>query len=326
MQQRSLGAQRLEVSALGLGCMGMSMAYGPKDDAQSLTTLKHALDRGITLFDMAELYGAGHNESLLAKAIKGRRDEAVISTKFGIRPGDDGKNVMNGAPDYVRMACDRSLQALGTDTIDIYFQHRVDPKNPIEDTMGALAGLVEAGKVRHVGLSEAAPDIIRRAHAVHPLTALQSEYSLWSRDVEEGVLPLCRELGIGFVAYSPLSRGFLGGTIHSPQDVNRDGDIRPRFPRYQTENFDANRTLVDALAEFAAIKACTVAQLALAWVMAQGPDIVPIVGTRAIERVNENVGAVDLQLSENDLATIDEICPPGSVVGARVPGTSRISK
>ena len=306
--------------------MGMSMAYGPKVDADSLATLSHAIDCGVTLFDTAELYGAGHNESLLAQAIRGRRDEIVISTKFGIRPGDDGKNQTNSAPDYVRKACDRSLQALGTDHIDLYFQHRVDPNTPIEDTMDALTGLVEAGKVRHVGLCEVTPDIIRRAHAVHPLTALQSEYSLWSRDVEAEVLPVCLELGIGFVAYSPLSRGFLGGAIRATEDVVRDGDIRSKFPRYQAENFAVNRALVDALVEITRLKNCTVAQLALAWVMAQGNDIVPIVGTRAVSRVDENIGAANIELSKDDLAIIEQTCPPDAVAGPRVPGTSRISK
>ncbi len=306
--------------------MGMSMAYGPKNDNQSLATLNHALERGVTLFDTAELYGGGHNEALLGKAFKGRRNQVVISTKFGIRRGGDGKSQMNSSPDYVREACERSLQALGTDTIDLYFQHRLDPKTPIEDTVGALAGLVKEGKVRHIGLCEVQPDIIRRAHAVHPLTAIQSEYSLWSRDLEPDVLPACRELGIGLVAYSPLSRGFLGGTMTSPDDVVKDDDIRSKFPRYHPDNFTANRAIIDNLAKIAQDKGCTVAQLALAWVMAQGDDIVPIVGTRAVERVDENTGAEDIDLSAEDMAAIEAASPAEAVAGERVPGTSVLKK
>lgn len=324
LPQRRLGASGLSVSAVGLGCMGMSMAYGPRDDRESQAALSRALDCGITLFDTAELYGAGHNETLLGKTIKDRRDNVVISTKFGIRPGPGGANQINSAPDYVKDACDRSLKALGTDRIDLYFQHRVDPKTPIEETVGALKELVDAGKVRHIGLCEVDPDIIRRAHGVHPLTAIQSEYSLWTREPEDGVFATCRNLGIGFVAYSPLSRGFLGGGIGTAEDVIRDGDIRQKFPRYSASNFPANKTLVDKLDELARAKGCTVAQLALAWVLAQDEDIVPIPGSRSAARVEENASAAGIALTSDDLAAIAAACPPEAVAGGRVPGTSRI--
>jgi aryl-alcohol dehydrogenase-like predicted oxidoreductase len=314
MQTRTLGP--FKVSALGLGCMGMSMAYGPTDDAESLRALRHAIDRGVTLFDSSDFYGAGHNETLIGQAVKGRRAGLVIGTKFGLRRTETGV-ALNGRPDYVTACCDASLQRLGIDCIDLYYQHRVDPHVPIEETVGAMAALVAAGKVRALGLSEAAPATIRRAHAVHPIAGLQTEYSLWSRDVEDDILATCRELGIGFVAYAPLGRGFLAGTLHALADIAHEKDARPKMPRFEPENFPANKALADALAAWARDRGWTAAQVALAWLLAQGRDIVPIPGTRNIARLDENLGAANIALSDEDLRAIEKICPRGAAAGAR---------
>ena len=315
MDTRRIG--ELEVSALGLGCMGMSEFYGEADEDRSVAVIHRALDRGIGFLDTADMYGSGHNETLVGRAIRGRREEATLATKFGIVRDAGGMRV-SGRPDYVRAACDASLRRLGVDEIDLYYQHRVDPDVPIEDTVGAMSRLVEAGKVRHLGLSEAAPATLRRASSVHPITALQTEYSLWSRDPEGEILDACRELGIGFVAYSPLGRGFLTGAIHSPDDLAED-DWRRHSPRFQGDNFDRNLELVRAVEEMASSKGCTTAQLALAWVLARGDDIVPIPGTRSIDRLEENAAALDVELSENDLVRLDEIAPAGVAAGTRYP-------
>ncbi|MDI3263279.1 aldo/keto reductase [Aerosticca soli] len=317
MQQRRLGRQGLVVSAMGLGCMGMSEFYGKGDEAESIATIHRALELGITLLDTADMYGPFTNEVLVGKAIRGRRDQVVLATKFGNVRGEHGEFLgVRGDPAYVRQACEASLKRLGVDTIDLYYQHRVDPKVPIEDTVGAMAELVREGKVRYLGLSEAAPATIRRAHAVHPISALQTEYSLWSRDVEAAVLPTVRELGIGFVAYSPLGRGFLTGRFKRFEDLPED-DYRRHSPRFQGENFARNLALVAAVERMAAAKGCTSAQLALAWVLAQGEDIVPIPGTKRRERLEENVGALQVHLSRDDLAELDRILPPGAAAGER---------
>jgi aryl-alcohol dehydrogenase-like predicted oxidoreductase len=318
MQTRALG-QKLEVSAIGLGCMGMSMFYGGRDEAESVATIHMAIDRGITFFDTADMYGAGANEELLGRAIADRRDRVVIATKFGqVRKPDGSPGGVCGRPDYVRAACEASLKRLGTDVIDIYFQHRVDPDTPIEETVGALAGLVADGKVRHIGLSEAAASTIRRAHAVHPLTALQSEYSLWTREVEAEVLPTLRELAIGLVAYSPLGRGFLTGAIRRIDDLDED-DNRRNMPRFQGENFARNLQLVAVAEELARQKGCTPAQLALAWVLAQGEDIVPIPGTKRRRWLEQNLAALEVTLDETDLARLDAAFPPDVALGHRYP-------
>ncbi|MCB2108606.1 MAG: aldo/keto reductase [Rhodobacteraceae bacterium] len=319
MQQRELGKSGLKVSALGLGCMGMSTFYGISDEKESLATLRHAIDRGVTFFDTAELYGNGHNEDLLGKAIKGQRDGLVIATKFGIRQSETGVTPANGKPDYVIAACDASLKRLGIDCVDLYYQHRVDPNTPIEETVEAMASLVKAGKVKHLGLSEAGPATLRRAHSVHPIAALQTEYSLWSRDVEDEILLVCRELGIGFVPYSPLSRGFLSGAFASPADIKKPQDIRGAMPRYTDQNFAANKALVDRLTAFAAGKGITVAQLAIAWLLHRGDDVVPIPGTRRKDRLDENLGAADVRLSADDISQIEKICPRDAAAGARLP-------
>ncbi|MGZ3418274.1 MAG: aldo/keto reductase [Polyangiales bacterium] len=317
MEKRSLGA--LSVSALGLGCMGMSEFYGPTDDAESLATLDRALELGITFLDTADMYGPFKNEELIARALEGRRDKFVIATKFGVvRGGDPKQRSISGKPEYVKQACDASLKRLGIETIDLYYQHRVDPSTPIEDTVGAMAELVKAGKVRHLGLSEAAPATLRRAVKVHPIAALQTEYSLWSRDPEDEILATCRELGIGFVAYSPLGRGFLTGDFKSPDDFAKD-DFRRHSPRFQGENFKKNLELVEQVKAFAKSKGCTPAQLALAWVLAQGNDIVPIPGTRKRTRLEENAGALAVKLTGDDLATLDRIAPKGVAAGLRYP-------
>jgi aryl-alcohol dehydrogenase-like predicted oxidoreductase len=315
MQIRRLG--ELEVSAIGLGCMGMSEFYGGRDEAEAIATIHRALDLGVTLLDTADMYGVGRNEELVGRAIKARRNGVVLATKFGNVRAPDGTFLrIDGSPDYVRRACDASLKRLGVDVIDLYYQHRVDPNTPIEDTVGAMAELVRAGKVRFLGLSEAGPQTIRRAHAVHPIAALQTEYSLWSRDVEGEILDTVRGLGIGFVAYSPLGRGFLTGQIKSIDDLDPD-DYRRNAPRFQGENFQRNLDLVREVEAMAREKGCTAAQLALAWVLAQGRDIVPIPGTKRRRYLEDNVGALDVSLSESDLARLDAILPPGAAAGTR---------
>jgi aryl-alcohol dehydrogenase-like predicted oxidoreductase len=299
----------LTVSALGLGCMGMSEFYGATDEVESIATIHRALDLGVTLLDTADMYGFGANEILVGQAIKGQRDRAIIATKFGIQRGNDAMSrSINGSPAYVRQACDASLQRLQIDCIDLYYQHRVDPNTPIEATVGAMAELVQQGKVRYIGLSEAAPATIRRAHAIHPITALQTEYSLWSRDPEPELLPTVRELGIGFVPYSPMGRGFLSGQITRPDDFAPD-DVRQHFPRFQGENFYQNIKLVDRVKAIAEQKGCTPAQLALAWLLAQGEDIIPIPGTKRRTYLEENVAAVDIKLTPTELVQIDQIMP-----------------
>lgn len=318
LPRRKLGA--LEVSAIGLGCMGMSDFYGPRDEAESLATLDRALELGVDFLDTADMYGMGANEELLAKVLRNRRERVVLATKFGIvrDPQNAQARSINGRPEYVRSACDASLRRLGVDHIDLYYQHRVDNRVPIEDTVGAMAELVRAGKVRHLGLSEAAPETLRRAHAVHPIAALQSEYALWTREPEDDLLPLCKELGIGFVAYSPLGRGFLSGEIKKPEDFAPD-DVRQHWPRFQGANFWKNLELVDKLKELAAAKGATASQLAIAWVLAQGEHIVPIPGTRKRTRLEENVGAISVALSVSELAAIDAILPRGAASGDRYP-------
>ncbi|MEV7637718.1 aldo/keto reductase [Pseudarthrobacter enclensis] len=322
MKTRTLG--QLGVSALGLGCMGMSEFYGQGDEQESVATIHEFLDSGGTLLDTADMYGPFTNEQLVGRAIAARRDEVVVATKFGNERREDGSWVgINGHPDYVRRACDASLARLGVDHIDLYYQHRVDKNVPIEDTVGAMAELVQAGKVRHLGLSEASAGTIRRAHAVHPITALQTEYSLWEREPETKVFPVLEELGIGFVPYSPLGRGFLTGQIRSEDDF-ADDDFRRHTPRFQGENFTRNLELVDRVRELASARQCTPGQLALAWLLAQGDHIVPIPGTKKRERLRENLGAVDIELSPEDLELLDRLAPAGSTAGARYPNMSTI--
>jgi aryl-alcohol dehydrogenase-like predicted oxidoreductase len=323
MKKRRLGTNGPELSALGLGCMGMSEFYGPRDDAESVATLHAALDAGVNFLDTADIYGPRTNEELVGKAIAERRGEVFLATKFGIvrgpNPTDRGAN---GRPDYVKASCDGSLKRLGLDTIDLYYQHRVDPNTPIEDTVGAMVELKQAGKIRHLGLSEASSKTLRRAARVHPITALQSEYSLWSRDVEDDILATCRELGIGFVPYSPLGRGFLTGQIKRFEDLAQD-DFRRNSPRFQGENFARNLALVDRIGEIASEKGVTKSQLALAWVLAQGDDIVPIFGTKRRSYLADNLGAVDVVLSRADLARIEAVAPKGAAAGERYPEIGR---
>jgi aryl-alcohol dehydrogenase-like predicted oxidoreductase len=325
MNKRTLG-QNLEVSALGLGCMGMSEFYGTADESDALATIDRALELGITFFDTADMYGPFTNEKLVGRALAGRRDDVVLATKFGnVRSADGGRLGIRGDAAYVHEACDASLERLGVDHIDLYYQHRVDPSTPIEETVGAMKELVEAGKVRHLGLSEASAETIRRAHAVHPITALQSEWSLWTRDPEDEVLPVLRELGIGFVAYSPLGRGFLSGRIRSTEDL-ADDDFRKFHPRFQGENFQRNLDLVARVDEIAEAKGVTPGQLALAWVLAQGDDVVPIPGTTRAAHLEENVGALEVALGEDDLAKLEAAFPKGATAGERYSDMSSVNR
>jgi aryl-alcohol dehydrogenase-like predicted oxidoreductase len=319
LPKRELGRQGLTVSAIGLGCMGMSEFYGPADHATNLSVLEHAIDVGMNFFDTADMYGVGRNEQLLSEVLKTRRKDVVLATKFGSVRGPNGEFMgVNGTPEYVASACDASLKRLGVDHIDLYYQHRVDPKVPIEDTIGAMAQLVKAGKVKHLGMSEASAATIRRAAKVHPIAALQSEYSLWTRDVADSVLPTTRELGIGFVPYSPLGRGFLTGAIQKVDDLAKQ-DYRRMSPRFQAENFDVNQQLVNAVKELAGEKRCTPAQLALAWLLHQGSDIVPIPGTRSSARIDENAAAANVSLAKADLERIDSVLTRHSIAGTRYP-------
>jgi aryl-alcohol dehydrogenase-like predicted oxidoreductase len=320
MQTRTLGGGGLVVSALGLGCMGMSGVYGAADEAEAISTIHQAIDLGVTFLDTADAYGSGHNETLIGKAIRDRRYKVIIATKFGLSDISKGGYAIpvNGRPEYVRSACEASLQRLGIETIDLYYQHRVDPTTPIEDTIGTMAELVQEGKVRFIGLSEASGATIRRAHAVHPISALQSEYSLWSRDVEDGILATCRELKIGFVPWSPLGRGFLTGEIKTFEDLEPN-DWRRMSPRFEGENFQRNLDLVDRVRELAHTKNCTPAQLAIAWLLKQGEDLVPIPGTKRVSYLLENLGALEIELTTDELDRIDEIIPKGSASGDRYP-------
>lgn len=326
MKTRKLGSQGLTVSELGLGCMGMSEFYGAGDETESIATIHRALDLGVNLLDTADIYGKGANEQLVGKAIKDRRDRVVLATKFGIlRTDDSGFRGVSGSPEYVRSAIDASLQRLGVDYIDLYYQHRVDPNVAIEETIGAMAELVQLGKVRYLGMSEAAAQTIRRAHAVHPITALQSEYSLWQREPEDEILATIRSLGIGFVPYSPLGRGFLSGQITSPDDFAGD-DFRKNLPRFQGENFYKNLQVVERVKEIAKEKNATPGQLALAWLLAQGEDIVPIPGTKRVAYLEENVAAVDITLTKAELARIDEVSPKGVAAGDRYADMSSVNR
>jgi aryl-alcohol dehydrogenase-like predicted oxidoreductase len=325
MERRTLGTAELVVSEQGLGCMGMSAWYGPTDEQESIATIHRALELGIDFLDTADVYGQGANEELVGRAIAGRRDQVVLATKFGNRWFDDGSRTIDGSPDYVRQALDASLRRLNVDHVDLYYQHRVDAETPIEETVGAMAELVAAGKAKHIGLSEAGPETIRRAHAVHPITALQSELSLWTRDPEEEVLATVRELGIGFVAYSPLGRGFLAGRFSSPEELS-DDDFRRHHPRMSGENFERNRALADRVRELATEKGCTPAQLALAWVLSRGDDVVPIPGTKRREYLEQNAAASDVELTEDEFAELDHAFPPGAAAGDRYADMSSIGR
>jgi aryl-alcohol dehydrogenase-like predicted oxidoreductase len=322
MEKRKLGKQGFEVSELGLGCMGMSQFYGPRDDRESVATLERAVEFGVNFFDTADVYGVGHNEELVGKALKKYRDRVLIATKFGNQVLPDGKRAINGRPEYVRSACDASLKRLGVDHIDLYYQHRVDKQVPIEETVGAMAELVRSGKVRYLGLSEASAKTIRRAHATHPISALQSEYSLWSRDYEDEVIPTLRELGIGFVPFSPLGRGFLSGNVRELADDDMRRKISPRFA---ADNMNRNLKVVDRLEEIASEKGITPSQLALAWVLAQGGDMVPIPGTKRRTYLEENVAAANVRLSKSDLARIEEVAPKGFAAGGRYHDMSTVN-
>jgi aryl-alcohol dehydrogenase-like predicted oxidoreductase len=326
MINRTLGIAGPQVSQLGLGCMGMSEFYGATDEAESISTIRRALDLGVTFLDTSDAYGPFTNEELVGRAVRGRRDDVVIATKFGLLRSDDPSyRGVSGRPDYVHSACDASLRRLGVDHIDLYFQHRVDPDTPVEETWGALSELVEAGKVRYLGISEASPATLRRAHAVHPVTALQTEYSLFARDPEDDLLPTCRELGVGFVAYSPLGRGFLTGQIRTEEDFAPD-DYRRTSPRFMGENFARNLELVERVFEIAAEKDVTPSQLALAWLLRQGDDIVPIPGTKRVRYVEENLAATGIELSVEDLARIEEAAPRGAAAGERYADMSIIGR
>ncbi|MCC6067651.1 aldo/keto reductase [Ferrovum sp. PN-J185] len=317
MKIKPLGQQGLQVSEMGLGCMGMSEFYGKKNDDQSIATIHRALDLGVNFLDTADMYGPFINEELVGKAIRGKRDQFIIATKFANVRGPNGEFLgVRGDPEYIKQCCDASLKRLGIETIDLYYQHRVDPNVPIEDTVGAMADLVQAGKVRYLGLSEAGASTIRRAHQVHPISALQTEYSLWSRDAEDDILPTIRELGIGYVAYSPLGRGFLTGQFKSLDDLDAD-DYRRRSPRFQADNFNKNLDLVRVIENIAQQKGCTPAQLAISWVMAQGKDIVPIPGSKSLKHLEDNIGAIAVQLSEQELDFINQHIPQGAAVGDR---------
>ncbi len=326
MNKRRLGTQGLQTSAIGLGCMGMSEFYGTADEGEAIATIHRALELGVNFLDTADAYGPFKNERLVGRAIKDRRDEVVLATKFGSVRTEQGERLgIRGDREYVLAACNASLERLGTDHIDVYYQHRVDPNTPIEETVGAMAELVEQGKVRYLGLSEAAAETIRRAHAVHPISALQSEYSLWTRDVEDEILPAIRELRIGLVAYSPLGRGFLSGRIHSVDDLEAS-DFRRANPRFQGENFQKNLELVERVEELAAEKGCTAAQIALAWVLAQGEDIVPIPGTTRVKNLEENVAALDVELSDEELRDLEAVFPKGAAAGDRYADMSPINR
>jgi aryl-alcohol dehydrogenase-like predicted oxidoreductase len=326
VNKRRLGTQGLETSALGLGCMGMSEFYGTADEGEAIATIHRALELGVNFLDTADAYGPFKNERLVGRAINDRRDEVVLATKFGSVRNEQGERLgIRGDREYVLAACNASLERLGTEHIDVYYQHRVDPNTPIEETVGAMAELVEQGKVRYLGLSEAAAETIRRAHAVHPISALQSEYSLWTRDVEDEILPAIRELGIGLVAYSPLGRGFLSGRIHSVDDLEAS-DFRRANPRFQGENFQKNLDLVERVEELAASKGCTAAQIALAWVLAQGEDIVPIPGTTRVKNLEENVSALDVELSDEELRDLEAVFPKGAAAGDRYADMSPINR
>jgi aryl-alcohol dehydrogenase-like predicted oxidoreductase len=325
METRRLGTQGLVVSQQGLGCMGMSAWYGSTDEQESIATIHRALELGITFLDTADVYGQGANEQLVGRAIAGRREEVVLATKFGNRWFDDGTRTIDGSPEYVRQALDASLRRLNVDYVDLYYQHRVDADTPIEETVGTMAELVRAGKVKYIGLSEAGPETIRRANAVHPITALQSEWSLWTRDPELEVVPTTRELGIGFVAYSPLGRGFLAGRFSSPAELE-EGDFRKNQPRMQEDNFETNRELADRVKALAAKKGCTPAQLALAWVLSRGDDVVPIPGTKRRTYLEENAAAMQITLADDELHQLDEAFPLGAAAGERYADMSSIGR